>query len=155
MERHCKWQCGIIKIMKEYFKIASILTFAGVLFAGYLSAIKLFSGTCAFNESCPYFLGYPACWYGFIFFVVMFGAALYGKSHVSEGRKMANTIATISLIGILFAGQFVVREILDWIATGKTTYALFLPTCAYGLIFYILIFIFSGIALTKKRGSRS
>lgn len=41
-------------------KTILILEIADTLFAGYLSAVKLISHTCAFNESCPYFLEYPA-----------------------------------------------------------------------------------------------
>jgi len=119
------------------------LTLAGVLFSGFLSAKKLFTGVCAFNESCPYFLGYPACWYGFGMFLVMFLAAvgaLLGKLPVKSARTV---FQIISLLGILFAGQFVVGEIYAWQSGSHFSYALGLPTCVYGLIFYIAIFVIS------------
>ncbi len=36
------------------------------------SSIKMRSGICAFNEPCPEFLGYPACYTGFGLFVLLF-----------------------------------------------------------------------------------
>ena len=62
-----------------YKKAALLLTLAGVLFSGYLSGVKFISDTCAFNEGCPYFLGYPACYYGFLMFSIMFIATLVAK----------------------------------------------------------------------------
>jgi hypothetical protein len=58
--------------MKALIVILLALASAGLLFSGYLSAVNLFSGTCAFNETCPYFLGYPACWYGFAMYLIIF-----------------------------------------------------------------------------------
>ena len=55
------------------------LGLAGILFSGYLSAIKFFSATCAFNEPCPYFLGYPACYFGFGMFLIIFASAWLGQ----------------------------------------------------------------------------
>ena len=90
-----------------------VLATAGLLFSAYLSGVKLFTGSCAFNESCPYFLGFPACWYGFAMYFVMFiatGMALLGKSEI---KKVTLTDAIVSLLGILFAGRFVVLEFLQ------------------------------------------
>jgi hypothetical protein len=135
--------------MKRRIVILFILSSAGLLFSGYLSAVKLVSGTCAFNESCPYFLGYPACWYGFAMYLVMFittGLAILGKVEIPPAIK---TDIVVSLLGILFAGQFVVQEI----ASTQVTGTLGLSTCAYGLIFYVAIFITS--LASVKRGKAS
>jgi hypothetical protein len=119
------------------------LGLAGLLFSGYLSAIKLFTSTCAFNEPCPYFLGYPACWFGFGMFLIIFSFALLGLLKVIFEKVMSKIITLVSALGILFAGYFTIPEIGKLLSGAQTGYSLGLPTCAYGLIFYILIFIFS------------
>ncbi len=126
----------------RYLRLMVYLSLAGSLFAGYLSAKKLFTNVCAFNEGCPYFLGYPACWFGFGFFFIMLVISFLGMIHIIEVQKARITLLIISAIGILFAGRFVVLEIPN-IISGAIHYSLGLPTCAYGLIFYILIFVFS------------
>jgi len=122
-----------------------VLASAGLLFSGYLSAVKLLSGSCAFNEPCPYFLGYPACWYGFAMYLVMFlvtAAALAWKEKV---KRAVVADAVVSFIGILFAGNFVVQEIARSAFTGTLGFS----TCVYGLVFYVAIFIVSFTALRK------
>ena len=130
--------------MRSYIKTTLILTIAGTLFSGYLSAVKLFEKTCPFNEPCPYFLGYPACFFGFAMFAGML--ALTGLALILKTRKKwpltANTI--ISGLGMLFAGYFVAGELYNFITgAAMPRYTLLLPTCAYGLVFYIIIFIIS------------
>ncbi|MBU6501048.1 MAG: hypothetical protein KGJ89_02890 [Patescibacteria group bacterium] len=134
---------------KNLTKKILVLISAGLIFSGYLSGVKIFSGTCAFNESCPYFLGYPSCWYGFGMYVLMFmvtSLVFFGKISV---RKAIKTDLAVSFLGIIFSGSFTVQEIMQSRVTGT----LGLSTCAYGLIFYILIFIFSAIALTLIKNS--
>ncbi len=124
--------------MKRWVIVLTVLTAAGVVFSGYLSAVNLFSGTCAFNETCPYLLGYPACLYGFAMYLIMFltaCAALIGKAGPATAFCTAKWV---SLIGIVFSGSFVIRELV-------------LSTCAYGLAFYIVIFIVSILARRSIR----
>ena len=127
------------------------LSLAGVLFSGYLSLHKLFSGTCAFNETCSYFLGYPACWYGFAMFLCMFLV-----SGFSLRKKMADTRASrwlfsVSALGILFAGYFVFLDV-GILASGmpSVTSGLGLPICVYGLILYLAIFILSIVSGRRR-----
>lgn len=128
---------------KKYFRWTSILSIGGVLFAGYLSSLKLFVGICAFGEPCPYFLGYPACYFGFLFFLAMAITSLWGYSK-KPSEKLIETNLSISLAGVVFAGYFVVLEIVAAIeAKSVILYGLGLPTCVYGLIFYIAILILS------------
>jgi hypothetical protein len=115
------------------------LSLAGLLFSGYLSTIKFFSDTCAFNESCPLFLGYPACFYGFAMYLIMFSVTGLGVLGRVGYIKVFLTDAVVSAIGILFAGSFVAQELLQARVTG----ALGLSSCANGLIFYVSIFIIS------------
>lgn len=126
---------------KTFLRASTFLSLGGALFAGYLSGIKLFTGSCAFNESCPYFLGYPSCWYGFGLFLTLFLlslAASLGKMPVLKATKW---IAGVSFAGIVFAGWFVVQEVYGWITIVRVLgYGLGLPTCVYGLVFYAIIF---------------
>jgi len=127
-----------------------ILSIAGVLFSGYLSGKKFFTGTCAFNESCPYFLGYPACYFGFAMFLAL---AILGYLLVTGkmGRKNGLTgVIIVSLLGVLFAGYFTLKEIPILFMAGFKAYVLGLPTCALGFLFFILIFILSIIFLKQQ-----
>jgi uncharacterized membrane protein len=123
--------------MKPFLRILFFLALAGLLFSGYLSAVKLFSGSCAFNEPCPYFLGYPACWYGFAMYLFMFITASLGFAGKISPAATLKASAVVSFIGILFAGSFVVQELV-------------FSTCFYGLVFYIAIFITSLVGLLRR-----
>ncbi len=70
------------------------------------------------------------------------GLGVLGKVRYS---KVFATDAAVSLAGILFAGTFVVQEVLESRITG----VLGLSTCAYGLIFYISIFTMSLIGRSR------
>ena len=128
---------------RKYFKWTLILSIGGVLFAGYLSSLKLFVGVCAFGEPCPYFLGYPACYFGFLFFLTMAVTSLFGYFN-KPTKKRIEANFSVSLAGTVFAGYFVAQEIILSIeANTIITYGLGLPTCVYGLIFYIIILVLS------------
>lgn len=117
-----------------------IFSFGGTLFAGYLSVSKLFTDTCPFNESCPYFLGYPACWYGLTMFAAMLviSIVLLVKKEYARGK---NAIMAISVLGIIFSGYFVYLDAVNSIAGLRVfSSSLGLPTCVYGLVFYVAIF---------------
>lgn len=130
-----------------------VLGLAGVLFSGYLSGVKFFSDTCAFNEGCPYFLGYPACYYGFVMFLLIFiFSSLLLLSKIGT-RKGLSIVMRVSILGILFAGYFTLQEIPLLLEQGFKAYMLGLPTCALGLIFYILVFIVSVVSLKEKNDS--
>lgn len=136
-----------MKILKTLF----VLTVAGLLFSGYLSAVKLITKSCAFGETCPLFLGYPACWYGFVMYLVMFIVTLFALTGKIGGRSAFKTDATVSFLGIIFAGNLTVQEFMN----GSITGGLGLSTCAYGLIFYVLIFIVSCLALRTVNAKHS
>ncbi len=135
----------------KYVKIAVVLTLAGVLFSGYLSGVKLISGTCAFKESCPVFLGYPACYYGFAMFSTMFVATLIALVRKAAGRWPLKLNLAVSVLGMIFSGSFAVSEIAAWFKPGQfRLYGLGLSTCVYGFIFYIAIFIFTLVAMKRE-----
>lgn len=88
------------------------------------------------------FLGQPACYFGFAMFFLMFAGSLWALLNpMNTASKKINL--WVSLLGILFAGQFVIPEIANWMQNGNPHYALFFPTCAYGLVFYAIIFVLS------------
>lgn len=129
--------------ISNYNKAVLYLGLAGVIFSGYLSATKLLTSTCAFGESCPYFLGYPACYYGFGMFLVIFLVALLGRLRLIMTQTVAMVLSTVSALGVLFAGYLTFPEFQRLLAGVASPYALWLPTCAYGLVFYALIFALS------------
>jgi hypothetical protein len=126
----------------KYLKLLFWLTLVGVLFSGYLTAVKLLTTTCAFGETCPLFLGYPACWYGFGLFLILFLVTSGGLANLVAAKRVVWVHLIVSFVGILFAGYLTIPE-LGSLFAGTSTYLLGLPTCAYGLIFYILIFLLS------------
>ena len=131
----------------KYIKIALALTLAGACFSGYLSATKLLSGSCAFNESCPVFFGYPACYYGFAVFLAMLaGTFMAYLRRLKEEEWPLNYNLVLSAVGILFSGSFVLQEVAVWFRYGFRATFLGLSTCAYGLLFYVMIFAYTAYA---------
>src|SRR5579871_301872 len=136
---------------RTYLRITLGLAAAGTLFSGYLSAVRIFTGSCAFNESCPFFLGYPACWYGFAMFASMLGVTLEALAGHAKPEPAAKAIAGISFLGTIFAGHFVAAEVSSWLSARDASYQLVLPTCVYGLAFYIAILALSVWVLAHRR----
>jgi len=132
-----------------YARSIFVLALAGTAFAGYLTLAKLISGNCALGETCPYFLGYPACWYGLGMFATMLILSLIAIARDTLTRHLAKAIAVISGVGIVFAGSFVWGEMYTWF-TSVTDYTLILPSCVYGLVFYMAIFVLTLIVLLRK-----
>jgi len=118
------------------------LALLGTLFSGFLSGVKFFTNTCALGETCPLFFGKPACYFGFGLFLILFILSNILVFRKAGQEKVTLTLIVVSILGILFAGRFVVDEILQWSQTGFEWSALGLPTCAYGLIFYMLVLVF-------------
>ncbi|NTV22112.1 MAG: hypothetical protein HGB03_00905 [Candidatus Yonathbacteria bacterium] len=128
----------------HYWNSVLALSLAGTVFAGYLAGTKLITGSCALSEPCPYVLGYPACWYGFGMFAMMFIISLRGRFISMKKTTMCRLgMRVISFIGILFAGTLVAKEIPMIFSPFGPSYAMGLPSCAYGLLFYIAIAVLS------------
>jgi len=128
----------------HYWNSVLALSLAGTLFAGYLAGTKLITGSCALSEPCPYVLGYPACWYGFGMFVMMFIVSLRGRFMLTKQTTMCRIgMRVVSLAGVLFAGTLVAKEIPMMFSSFAPSYAMGLPSCAYGLLFYIAIAVLS------------
>lgn len=127
-----------------------VLSVAGLLFSGYLSGVKFFTETCAFNESCPYFLGYPACYFGFALFIALTVVSFQVITSRIYDRKGFKWMEVIGILGVLFAGYFTFKEIPELLESGVRAYVLGLPTCALGLIFYVLIVYISSRSLSRR-----
>ena len=128
-----------------------ILSLAGVLFSGYMSSIKFFTQTCAFNEPCPIFLGLPACYFGFFLFIflALFSALVFFK-RMNDFTGL-RVVLTVSLVGIIFSGSFSMQELPKLFSQGIRAYALGLPTCTLGLLFFIIIFALCAKHLFSKK----
>ena len=119
------------------------LSTLGLLFSGYLSGTKLVTGSCAFNEGCPEFLGYPACYFGFGMFTLLFIFSLLLVLKKMDTEITLSYMVGISGLGILFAGYFTLGELPILFREGLGAYVTGLPTCALGLIVYLIVFMVS------------
>jgi hypothetical protein len=81
---------------------------------------------------------HPACYYGFALFATLLGISVFGWAARTERSWPAIANAAVSAAGVLFAGQLAVIEL---VAGGH--YAMILPTCAWGLLFFLAVLISS------------
>ncbi len=126
----------------SYLLSTSLLALAGFLFSGYMSVVRLIKKKCAFNDTCPFIIGVPACWYGFVLFAILLGTdALALAGWISEAAA-ATVLLWTSSLGVLLSGCLTVPEMFRWFVS-RTRYGLVLPSCAYGLVFYAAIFLLS------------
>lgn len=132
-------------------KFITGFSIAGLLFSGYLSVVKLFSGICAVNEGCPYFLGLPTCYYGFAIYVALTVLAITAIRQRITFHKALTFVTTVAFLGVLFAGYFSIREFPVFMQKGFASYAFGAPTCLFGLVFYMLIFASAALGLAHHR----
>ena len=137
-----------MNIKKEV--ILFVLSLAGVLFSGYLSGVKFFQETCAFGESCPYVFGISACYYGFVMFVVLFGSSICILKKFKK-ELFLDVMFYVSIVGMLFAGYLTIQELFFPLCIGPCKYALVLPTCAYGFVVYLAVFISTILTKFSKK----
>ena len=135
--------------MNKYIKIIFIFSLIGVLFSGYLSFTKLILENCPLKEGCPIFLTYPACYFGFGFFLILLILSILSFKETSKNKL--KTMFYVSLLAIIFAAYSTIKEYaLPSCLNGVCDYSLLLPTCVYGLIMYLIIFITTISALKKN-----
>lgn len=120
-----------------------LLSLAGLLFSGYMSFYKLFTDICAFGETCPYFFGIPACYIGFILFLSLFIMSLLLFFNKLPKRIGLLSMSIDSFLGIIFAGFYTTKELPLLFEKGLGAYVFGLPTCALGMIFFIMVFVFA------------
>ena len=128
-----------------------IMTSAGVLFSGYMSGVKIFSKVCAFGETCPLFLGMPACYIGFILFLSLFLVSLLFILNKRNPIIISKKLFLISLLGVIYSLNFAIPELPSLFKNGFNAYILGLPTCVMGSLFFIAIFIGALIFYKKTK----
>jgi uncharacterized membrane protein len=136
---------------RNYLWAAAAIATAGVAFSGYLSAVRYASGVCALNDPCPFFLGYPACYTGFALFASLFVATGLALVVRARGRWPMCLNLAIATAGVLFAGRLTVMEL---VAPVHPDYAMGLPTCAYGFVFFAAMLVLSAVARWRRPGTR-
>lgn len=124
---------------------------AGLLFSGYLSVIKLFTDICPVSGGCPYFLGFPACYYGLVLYVALVLLSVAAIKERLAFRKALISIAAVAVLGVLFAGYFSIIELPEFVRQGFAAYTFGAPTCIIGLIFYMFILASAGLGLAHHR----
>lgn len=129
--------------------ITFVLLFAalGSLLSGYLSYWNYFGPSCTAGPlswlvSCGgptkvLIFGQPTCIYGFVMFFLVFIIALVAAFKRPTG-PLIGTIIALGVAGTLFSGGLVVYEVLI-LKLQFTT----LPSCVYGLLFYLGILVSS------------
>jgi hypothetical protein len=130
------------KFTKNHYVMFAFIAM-GLAFSGYLSGVKLFSDTCAFGSSCPIFLGYPACYTGFIVYAIIALIAIISLFKKELSRAMLVAITGVSFFGVLFSGKLTLLEMSVLFEEGLAAFVQSLPLCSVGLIVYIVIFILS------------
>src|SRR5215471_280034 len=131
----------MLSMTQKTYNVANVLlTFSGFVFSGYLSSVKFFTSGCAYSEPCPLFLGHPACYYGFGLFSTLFLTAALAVAGKISDRASRHVLRGVSFLGALFAGRYVLQEVLRFGASGFQAGELVLPTCAYGFLFFMIIF---------------
>lgn len=131
------------------------LSVAGLLFSGYLSAVKLFSDTCAVGGECPYFLGYPACYFGFLLYLALAILALFAILGDGGRKKLRRAMLATGILGVLFSGYFSWIELPKLLAKGYGAYAFGVPTCMIGLLFFALIALLAFMHMRALNNSAS
>jgi uncharacterized membrane protein len=117
-------------------KAIFIIALVGMLFSGFLTVQKLFSGTCSLKEGCAYLFGLPTCLYGLIMFAAI--ALISFLVIIKKTRPAPAKTATLALaaIGILFSGYYSITELTS---CNGCSYSLLLPACVYGLVMYLTV----------------
>ena len=114
-----------------------VLALAGASFSGYLSAVKLFSAGCALTAPCPFFLGYPACYFGFGMFALLVVLAFLW----AIGMPMRSWVIGVSTVGTLFAAYFTVLEWSALMSLFSNFSLLAIPSCIVGLVVYLAVLV--------------
>jgi uncharacterized membrane protein len=135
-------------------KIIAACALGGTAFAGYLTFFKYITGTCALGESCPYVLGLPACIYGFALFLAMAAVAVAALLRRIEDSWPERVIQTVGIAGTAFALWLTYQDLGPWLSSGGS-YTLILPSCFYGLIFYVVVLtLATKLVIRARRGGQ-
>lgn len=136
-----------MKLKTIYFSVL-IFAIAGMALSGYLTYLNYFSDGCRVaiiscgSEPVKIF-GLPTCVYGLgMFLIVAILSIILLRNN--DKRSVLKSLFVLSIIGTLFAGSLTYYEIVIQEVES-------LPACVYGGVLYLLILIFSWIAITKLK----
>ncbi|HCM68623.1 MAG: hypothetical protein A2898_02355 [Candidatus Kerfeldbacteria bacterium RIFCSPLOWO2_01_FULL_48_11] len=131
--------------------IILILSVLGMMLSGYLSYLNLWKVGCSeFFISCGgpkqvLIFGQPTCVYGFFMYLIVFILGII--SLVKEkGGCAAKTLLGFAILGTAFSGFLTFYELVVL----KIKFS-GLPACAYGLILYAGILVFSILLVKNKQ----
>ncbi|MFH1174421.1 MAG: hypothetical protein V1725_04765 [archaeon] len=126
--------------------VATILAGIGVLFSGFLTIEKLFTGSCTISEGCTSVFGIPSCVYGLVLFLIILITGILTLFRRKRGRGVRKILLLIaSFIGVVFSLAVTLTELKP--CPGGCTFTLFLPACAYGFVLFLAILT---LVLTNK-----
>jgi hypothetical protein len=127
--------------MKNKNFVVLIISLGGLLFSGFLSWKSLIAGVCPLNEGCPSIGGLPACVYGFGIFALIFLIAFIGLINKTfKPDKIKSWLMIISGGGAIFSLYSIYLEMFV-LCQSNCRYSLILPTCVYGLLMYVAVFL--------------
>ena len=135
---------------RRYLVGAAVVAGAGTLFAGYMSWVRASTGICVFEEACPFFLGQPACYTGLALFATALVVSLSALAFAVEAVWPVAANLAVAVGGTLLSSTLTRDEIV-----GHGHYALGLPTCAWGLLFFVGLLVWSIAEATRRAAHTS
>jgi hypothetical protein len=127
-------------------KAALGLSIAGTLFAGFLTFSSMVLKRCAFGEPCPRL-------FGFAFFLTLALLTAASVFKLMERKTADELIVIVAAGGTIFALRFALPEVAQ--IFGGRHFAMGLPTCAWGGIFFIAVLTLSIIAYRRRRSEEA
>jgi hypothetical protein len=135
---------------RRYLIGAALLSGVGTLFSGYMSWVRAASGLCVFEPSCPFFFGYPACYTGLALFATALGVSLSALAMSVAGVWPLAANLVVAVAGTAFASTMTRNEVLP-----PSSHPLGLPTCAWGLVVFVALLVWSIAEATRRAAHRS
>jgi len=125
-------------------KLIAVCALLGAIMSGYLSYQNYFNGGCKANSflTCGAgpakvsIFGQPTCIYGFVMFLATF-ILIFMAWNKTQAKGLVTATLIVGTVGVLFSLFLSTYEIF-WL---KALDYGPLPSCVYGLIFYIGIWI--------------
>ena len=126
----------------NYSKTLFYLGLTGAVFSGVLGLRQLAGQTCTLSTSCALLLGYPACLFGLVVYVLLMIVGWFGLVQGLQASSLRRAALVFSGMGMLLAGWFAVTEMWNYL-TGGFLYDINPPIHMYGLALFFVIFVIS------------
>lgn len=123
----------------------------GIAFSGYLFLTSLVLGSRALSESAQIFFGVPAFYSGLLLFATLLTLAVYHYKRRLNFEYWLVSTTVVSFIGILFAMFLTFKEMPTFLKHGFIAYTFAVPTSFIDLVFFMLVFVTSVLALSYER----